>query len=306
MSLNIYNSPEISNANYNPHSLSVPKLKEELFQNSNNSLPIPTKEGSFFSKIANSIGNAFSSVVKTVANFGTDVVKGSFNAVRGIGFNLYETASDAFSGVSNLFKINLADGIKNIGSALIKTIQTPIDAVISAVANPLLSIGTKSEKLENPQKEIGKEIFEKSLNLDSVRIKRLPKLTSALTSKLARAFVIGNDIFVPHQTHLENGDKKITENNPLLAHELTHVWQHQNGGTDFTTEALFAQHLGDGYSIPKDKKFAELNPEQQGQVIELIQKAKDAINRNEPYISVLTHEQIEDALSSIRKGKGAP
>lgn len=59
----------------------------------------------------------------------------------------------------------------------------------------------------------------------------------------------------------------------VLVHETTHVWQHQNGGTDYMSEALFAQMLGGGYRyeddiLIKNKTWAMLNPEQQGQLIE--------------------------------------
>lgn len=35
--------------------------------------------------------------------------------------------------------------------------------------------------------------------------------------------------------------------NSTLVHEITHVWQNQNGGTDYMSEALYAQIFGDGY-----------------------------------------------------------
>lgn len=53
--------------------------------------------------------------------------------------------------------------------------------------------------------------------------------------------------------------------------KTTHVWRHQNGGTDYLSEAAYAQFFGDGYefdaAITKGKTWVMLNPEQQGQLI---------------------------------------
>ena len=53
---------------------------------------------------------------------------------------------------------------------------------------------------------------------------------------------------------------------------MAHVWQNQNGGTDYMTEALGGQYLGDGYNFGKGlaegKRFADLNPEQQAELLE--------------------------------------
>ena len=160
---------------------------------------------------------------------------------------------------------------------------------------------------------IDKEIFDESINLDSVRIKTVANWVSEGFSAYARALVIGNDILVPQKQDLK-GLPDIHEDQELFNHELTHIWQHQNGGTNYLTEALYAQGLGDGYDIHKglveDKKFAELNPEQQGEMVKMIYQRKNLSRQQRASdffpSDILTDSQIEEALYSIRNGLGAP
>jgi len=273
-------------ANFDQQSTGSIRYAPEIM---NNSFPVQKNDSGFFS----GIGNIF----EGIGSFGANLIEGSYNAIKGIGLNLHESTSDVFSGIRNIFNSNIFEGTKEIGQGLFKaTIQTPIDAVITTIGNPLLSIGASSTPLTEGQSELANSIFKDSINSDSVRIKRLPKWSSGLFSKFAGALVIGNDIFVPN-----NSD--INTNKALLAHELTHVWQHQNSGTDYLTEALFAQHFGQGYDVIKPlaegKSFIELNPEQQGRMMEFIVKQ----NHSRQSRAILTPEQINDALSYIRAGQ---
>ena len=63
----------------------------------------------------------------------------------------------------------------------------------------------------------------------------------------------------------------------VLVHETTHVWQHQHGGTDYLSEAAYAQMFGEGYifddAISRGKTWVMLNPEQQGHLIESAYRA---------------------------------
>jgi hypothetical protein len=60
--------------------------------------------------------------------------------------------------------------------------------------------------------------------------------------------------------------------NSTLVHETVHVWQNQNGGTDYMLEAIHAQlTAGYGYEddiLVKKRTWYLLNPEQQGQLIQ--------------------------------------
>ncbi len=86
--------------------------------------------------------------------------------------------------------------------------------------------------------------------------------------KNTRAIMRGNT------NYMKYGVVGSTAWNSVLVHETTHVWQNQNGGTDYISEALYAQSwLGDGYAYitaitTQKKTWAMLNPEQQGQLIQ--------------------------------------
>src|SRR5262249_54767875 len=98
----------------------------------------------------------------------------------------------------------------------------------------------------------------------------------------------------------------------LLSHEMTHVWQFQNGGTDYLSEALYAQNFGEGYDfqrgIREGKSWRELNPEQQA---ELIEQAYDSGYFDCPgnrfvYNGNDYTDYINRAVAQLRSGQGAP
>jgi hypothetical protein len=93
---------------------------------------------------------------------------------------------------------------------------------------------------------------------------------------------------------------------------MGHVWQHQNGGTDYMSEALWGQYFGDGYDFEKalkeGKSFGEMNPEQQA---ELMQQAYlsgyfEGPGRKFTYNGVDYTAQLEAAVKQVRAGRGAP
>lgn len=82
-----------------------------------------------------------------------------------------------------------------------------------------------------------------------------------------RAITRGNTIYMK--------DAKVGSSgwNSTLVHETTHVWQNHNGGTDYMSEALYAQIFGDGYDYAdaiskQNKTWIMLNPEQQAYLIQ--------------------------------------
>lgn len=87
-----------------------------------------------------------------------------------------------------------------------------------------------------------------------------------------RAITIGNTIYMKNTPY---NTTPASDWLSTLVHETTHVWQHQNGGTDYMGEALYAQEIsGEGYGYEKDvlanppRTWFLLNPEQQGQLIQ--------------------------------------
>jgi len=103
----------------------------------------------------------------------------------------------------------------------------------------------------------------------------------------------------------------------LLAHEMTHIWQLQNGGTDMGREATDARKhgqaghgMGAGYDFiaaaDAGRSWAQLNPEQQA---ELVQKI---VQRNAGTVDTVAgtwldqHPQyVAAAMAELRAGRGA-
>jgi hypothetical protein len=102
----------------------------------------------------------------------------------------------------------------------------------------------------------------------------------------------------------------------LTIQETVHVWQNQNGGTDYMGEALWAQAtVGYGYVddiLKNNKTWYQLNPEQQGL---LIQFAYDAgffqtgiwtvPKTNPPQFRPDLAKYMQNVLPQLRAGQGA-
>jgi len=243
------------------------------------------------------IGDAFHSL-------GTGVV----SMVRGMGMNLWEGAQTFGSGFGKLFQGDFGGAFEAWGSGLVKmAIQTPVDAILMMGGRAISAVQTLVG-LEPPGRNLtGAEITElrkvygDSIDYSKVRIK---EGSSGLFSLTGRPFTHGDTIYVPPNSLPLASD--------VLVHEMGHVWQHQHGGTDYMSEALWAQNFGDGYDFEKGisqgKSWSELNPEQQA---ELLQTAYRNGFFNTPgarfvYNTVDYTDYLNNALGQVRNGQGAP
>ena len=239
-----------------------------------------------------------------VHSLGTGVV----SMVRGIGMNLWEGFGTFASGFGKLFRGDFGGAFKAWGSGLVKlAVQTPVDAVLMMGGRAISSIQTLIG-LEPPGRKLTateiaelRKVYGDSIDYGNVKVK---EGSSGLFSLTNRPFTHGDTIYVP------KGSLPLSTD--LLVHEMGHVWQHQHGGTDYMSEALWAQNFGDGYDFEKGvregKSWSELNPEQQA---ELLQTAYRSGFFNAPGARFVynTHDYtdyLNNALSQVRNGKGAP
>jgi len=126
------------------------------------------------------------------------------------------------------------------------------------LAKPRMRSLTKSEI------HIAQRFFASSIDYKVVRIN--DQMLSQLKKK-AHAYVSINTI---------NYDRHISE--PILIHELVHVWQYQKYGSMYIYRALSAQRTREGYdyggveglykSMMNQRKLVDFNFEQQGAIIE--------------------------------------
>lgn len=234
---------------------------------------------------------------------------GALNTVVGAFRNVGEGLGTFFGGLGKVFTGKFGEGFKQMGLGLVKTfVQTPVDAFLMMGGRALSAIQTligvepPGRKLTGDEIATLRAVYGDSIDYSSMRIK---EGNSGLFSLSGRAFTHGNTIYIPPE------DLPLTPD--LLVHESAHVWQHQNGGTDYMSEALWAQNVGDGYEFEKGiqegKSWSQLNPEQQA---ELLQQAQRAGFFNSPGGGTFVYNgtdytaYLNDALAQIRAGKGAP
>ncbi|MBZ4423292.1 hypothetical protein [Myxococcus sp. RHSTA-1-4] len=269
---------------------------------------------------AKAVGNAISGAAKAVGNVVKEVgarvgdgirglVTGAVNTVVGAVRNVGEGIGTFFGGVGKLFTGKFGEGLKQMGMGLVKTfVQTPVDALLMmggralSAVQTLIGVEPPARKLTGPEIAALRDVYGDSIDYSSIRIK---EGNSGLFSLSGRAFTHGNTLYIPPE------DLPLTTN--LLVHETAHVWQHQNGGTDYMSEALWAQNFGDGYEFEKGiqegKSWSELNPEQQA---ELLQRAHASgffdPNTGGTFVYNGTDytAYLNTALAELRAGKGAP
>ena len=179
---------------------------------------------------------------------------------------------------------DVRDGLYQFGSGIFKAgIQTPLDEFLTLIGGEidrdqtLIGLENIGRSLNTVEKEILQSVFGFSILLELIIIKE----------GNAGVYGIGMDRDGQNNTTYFHNNRALTRGNTIymknnvvgsqpwnstLVHETTHVWQNQNGGTDYMSEALYAQVFGDGYDyqkgISQGKAWAMLNPEQQAKLVQ--------------------------------------
>jgi hypothetical protein len=232
---------------------------------------------------------------------------GVWDAVKGIGRNLWEAAGTFGGGFKKLFKGDFKGFFKDMGSGLLKVVQTPVDAAmlvggraVSAVQT-LIGLEPVGRKLTEDEIAELRKVYGDSIDYSNVRIK---EGNAGLMGLGGRPFTHGDTIYIPKD--------KLPLTKDLLVHEMGHVWQHQNGGTDYMSEAIIAQNGSDKYDFEKGikagKSWSELNPEQQSELLEQAYKNGffDGTGRRFVHNGTDYTDYLNEALRQVRSGQGAP
>jgi hypothetical protein len=187
---------------------------------------------------------------------------------------------DTFIGVRR----NLASSWKRIRNreffkGIVKIfLQTPTDAFLLLIGKIvsafqlLIGVETIGRNLTSVEITQLKKIFHESLSYGKIRIKE-DKL--GFFRVIHAPFTHGDTVYIQ-----PNWVSSESQRLQLLVHESVHIWQHQNRGTNYMSESIFAQtwgiistgDRGYGYDfirgISQGKSFEKLNPEQQASLIE--------------------------------------
>ena len=202
---------------------------------------------------------------------GGRAVRGTWNAMTSpVGSERFRSGASDFS-----------EGSWQFGKGLGKIfIQSPLDAGLMFGGRliggfqTLVGLEHIGRELNAAEKAILQNVFGSSVEFDAIRIKEgyaglmnVGDNNGFTLINNQRALTHGNTIY------MKNEPPGTDKWNSTLVHETTHVWQNQHGGTDYMSEALYAQIFGDGYGYAneifnKNKTWVMLNPEQQGQLIQ--------------------------------------
>ncbi len=263
--------------------------------------------GDFLSGAGNALESFLNASRDRVDDAARSIGTGLLSAVVGAFKNVGEAAATAGRGFGKLFSGDPGRGLADLGMAFVKVVQTPVDEFLMlggrglSAIQTLIGVEPVGRELTGPERCELKRIFGDSIDFDRVRIKEGP---AGLFSASKRAFVHGDTIYIPPDKSPASMD--------LLIHEMTHVWQHQNGGTDYMSEALWGQSMGDGYLFRKGllqgKQWSELNPEQQASFIASIWEQGLFQDPNARYLIGTQDftEEAREAIAQLRRGEGAP
>lgn len=241
---------------------------------------------------------------------------GVTSAAVGVLRNMAELSQQLAKGVGQLVE-GQSEGWQNLGIALLKVPQTVGDAALivggSAVSGVQTLLHLEPVRRELTDEEVARlqRVFGDSIDYDAIVVKQG---TSGVLTTSGRPFVMGNTIYLPYRGATDFG---------TLAHEVTHVWQHQNGGTDYASEALLARYVfaaeeHEAYDWTRSAPttpWGDLNPEQQGAFIEAAVNhgafdREPASFASIPYGFTGTLDELNDYLSGVlvclRTGTNAP
>lgn len=195
----------------------------------------------------------FATAVQAIIDLAMGLVAGTIRlVVGGIGGLLAWDGKLALRGLGDLAS-NLAGSVVLLaGKAL-------------ALAQALLFMQRGERALTSSEREMLKPVFRGSVALYNVR---LVEGFAGLFSVNSRPFTLGNTIYMK--------DYNPATNLETLVHECTHVWQFQNVGVRYATDALWAQATiaGQGEYVWEDEpargntRWEDFNREAQAALVE--------------------------------------
>ncbi|MFO1086048.1 MAG: DUF4157 domain-containing protein [Reyranellaceae bacterium] len=183
--------------------------------------------------------------------------------------------------------------------------------IAGAIVGDLAS--RRSRSLSGPEKDYLREIFHESVDYDKVTITR----DSALSAGAART--TGNTINLQEE-HFVGDTMNLTPAGQLvLAHEMGHVWQYQNGGLAYIPSSLIPQIVaglsGQSRNAAYDWRnavrnhidWSEWNAEQQAECISDYNEALRRINAGTATLADYeTVTLAEPFIALVRERIGAP
>lgn len=196
-------------------------------------------------------------VIKGVFTIVGVAVKSVFGIVGGVISGVVQI----IGGIISLQPDLILDGLIDIISPIFGTILVVVGKVITLVQT-IFVLQKPERPLTDKEKAQLKRVFKDTVFYYVIRV---IEGRSGLFGINPRPFTLGNTIY-------------LKENSPtydLLTHEVTHVWQYQNEGVRYASDAIGAQwFVPDEYDWEKEindrdkSSWSELNNEAQGQFLQ--------------------------------------
>ncbi|MBI5509758.1 MAG: hypothetical protein HY903_13470 [Deltaproteobacteria bacterium] len=240
---------------------------------------------------------------------GLGLIDAGTGALQGLG----EAGAGFVRGAERLLCGDLRGAAREWRQAGVHLLRAPLDLTLMTVGNGISAVQTLLG-LEPPGRKLTAEeiaylrsIYGDSIDYSQVEIKQG---NAGLYSISGRPFALGNTIYL----------QDITDR-AVLVHEMAHVWQFQNGGSEYALDSLREQsHGADAYdwkrSVPQTA-WENLGVEQQAALVEAAARA-GFFNPNDPRYGVFSADvngdgvaedltvYLRHAVAAIRAGRGAP
>ena len=260
------------------------------------------------------VGRAVGRVLKRVVEGTRTAAEGVKDTLHGIFHDLKDGALSVGRGIGQILHGDFTGGARSIGKGLFTALlEMPANATLMSVASGIRSVqtlfGLEPVGRELTADEIAflRTVYGDSIDYSQVTVK---EGNAGLFSLSDRAFGLGNTLYA----------KGSDVDEDLLVHEMAHVWQFQNGGSDYMLEALVSQQWGKGYdwqrSVP-NTPWRDLEPEQQAQLLEDAY-AYGTFTPGDPNYHTFCYDTngdgevedltvyLEETMHQVRSGQGAP
>lgn len=199
------------------------------------------------------------SVISSITDFVSVVVKVIFNVVGGIIAGAISIGWGIVGIKGKLIKSGFGDIWNSVFGGIVLIILTGL-----GITQQLIPfIQTKERRLTEDEINDMKRIFGDSLSYYNVRI--VEGKRAGIYSFSDRPVAIGNTIYMKNHNPTNKRER--------LAHEMVHVWQYQNKGIRYISDAINAQVLvNNAYNWEKEiergiDKWTDFNLEAQGELI---------------------------------------
>ena len=242
-------------------------------------------------------------IVEPVVEFGRDVVDIGQNAVEtawDIGKTIVtggwelggQVLSGDFSGAWDTIRDTGREVFSEAGGFVVETVAMGLHAAVG-LFNGVTGVA-EYRGLTTAERSYLEAIYGDSLDYDAIRIQR-----GGVESWVGMdPHVVGNDIYLPDSAFGANDE---VTNLPLLAHEAGHVWQFQNAGAGYISDALisYVDDRDEAYNwegaLTELRSFDDMTPDQQVEFARLIGQAM-ADERAASGSNTLTRRALESVL----------